>query len=858
MLSNSQKKSVTAHRQPAFYCVVAFASGILFDRYFGEAKSGFSLGGWISVGLLCLIFWSCLVGVGRSFQKWSLPALFALLFSCGGTIHHLQWSTTSPETLIRFAGTESSPVLLVARIESEPVFLINKSPQYTSAWRKEDKTRCTVRALRLIQHQGSTVVSGKMLLTISGDATFLRPGDTVSVVGKLRSLSPALNSAGFDFSQLMRQRGIRGSVFCSSPEAVQKLSSASWSWAQFVIRPQQKLRRAVRSVYVRYLGENSAGIANALLLGERHALDDQVTMSFRRSGLMHLLSISGLHVGLIGWLCLLLGRLFNLSQRSLLLFLLAGITFCLIMAELRPPVLRAWLIGIVFIAGWAIQRNVGFLQSLSLAAGLILIVNPAWLFDRGTQLSFLAMFAIYGLWQLLPGLFPETLALDDSREDTVSFASTIRYLFRHSKKLFWQSFIISLAITVIAIPLLANSFGRLTLTGIPATIISMPFLAVSLMLLILLGMAGMISSTLASWIAIPASLFLKSLTRIAEFFSGENFLQWSSSRPSDWFLFGLYTLGATAFIFSSRNSHRYKSWLIAGWLIAVAAGFEGNGFLNHQLSGRGSDQLECRALAVGHGNACVVKCPNGKTILIDAGSMENGQFAASIVQANLADMGADRLDTILLSHTDLDHINAIPFLIEQIPIREILLNPVGLNPQHPAMLAIVSKAFERNIKLRTIRKDDYIKLDSEVGIRIKQCPNSPLEKTGNDNADSIVVEIEYRGKRLLFPGDLEDEGQTRLMQQASPGYDILLAPHHGGKHENRPEFSKWVNAKNVIVSTNDSKSRTRLEAVYGPSRNIYFTSEGAIRILVSQEGKLELSQWQPEQFWKVPSTAGSF
>jgi competence protein ComEC len=315
-------------------------------------------------------------------------------------------------------------------------------------------------------------------------------------------------------------------------------------------------------------------------------------------------------------------------------------------------------------------------------------------------------------------------------------------------------------------------------------------------------------------------------------------------------LVGLYALGVTAFVSSSRNSHRHKSWLIAGWLIAVAVGLDGYGFLNHQLSGRGSDQLECRALAVGHGNACVVKCPNGKTILIDAGSMENGQFAASIVQANLADMGADRLDAILLSHTDLDHINAIPFLIEQIPIREILLNPVGLNPQHPAMLAIASQAFERNIKLRTIRKDDLIKLDPEVAIRIKQCPNSPLEKTGNDNADSIVVEIEYHDKRLLFPGDLEDEGQTGLMQQASPGYDMLLAPHHGGKHENRPEFANWVNAKNVIVSTNDSKSRTRIETVYGPSRNIYFTSEGAIRILVSQEGHLKLSQWQPKQFWK--------
>lgn len=851
MVSNLRNNSAAGHRQPALFCVIAFACGILIDRQFSETENGPSLGIWISFALFCLLLWGYLFRCSRSFQKWLLPAKFALLFSCGGMIHHLQWNTTSPDSLIRFAGKESTPVRLIVRIESEPVLLINKSPQYTSAWSKEDRTRCTIQVLELIHQAGTTKVSGKTLLTISGDATFLRPGDTVYLIGKLRSLSPALNPAGFDFSLLMRQKGIRGSIFCSSPEALQKLSSTSWNWAHFVIRPQQKIRRAIRMIYARYLADNSAGIAQALLLGERHSLEDEVTFSFRRSGLMHLLSISGLHVGLIGWLCLILARLFNFSQRSLLFSLLTGITFCLILAELRPPVLRAWLIGIVFIAGWAIQRKVGFLQSLSLAAWLILIVNPAWLFDRGTQLSFLAMLGIFGLWQLLPGLFSEVADVFDSQEDSVSFVSTSRYLFRYVKKYFLQSLVISLAITVLAIPLLANSFDRVTLTGIPATIISLPILAISLTLLLLLGLAGMISSTLAGWIAIPAEFFLKMLNGIADLFSGENFLQWSTSRPDEWFLVGLYALLVFAFIYSSRSSHRYKSWLIAGWLISVVAGLDGAEIINRRYGWKGaSQQLECRALGVGHGNACVVKCPNGKTILIDAGSMENGQFAASVVQANLADMGADRLDAILLSHTDLDHLNAIPFLIEQIPIREILLNPVGLNPQHPAMLAIVSKAFKRNIKLRTVRKDDLIELDSEMAVRIKQCPSSPLEKTGNDNADSIVVEIEYRGKRMLFPGDLEDEGQTRLMQLSSPGYDILLAPHHGGKHENRPEFAEWVNAKNIIVSTNDSNSRTRLENVYGPKRKICFTSEGAIRIQVSKEGKIKLSQWQPQQLWQ--------
>ncbi len=766
-------------------------------------------------------------------------------------MHHLQWNVSSPDSLSRYAGKDSIPVRLVARIETEPVLLINRSAQYISAWRKNDKTRCVIRALRLVQHDHSTMVSGKILLTISNDATHLRPGDTVFVIGKLRSLSPALNPAGFDFSKLMRQRGISGSLFCSSPEAVQKISSTSWSWSHFVIRPQQNLRRAIRSIYQRCLTEDSSGIANALLLGERHSLEEDVTFSFRRSGLMHLLSISGLHVGLIGWLCLILGRLLNFSQRSLLIFMMLGMTFCLLMAELRPPVLRAWLVGMVFISGWAMQRHVGFVQSLSMAAWLILIINPSWLFDRGTQLSFLAMFGIYGLWQILPGLFTEKNIFDGIPSESSSLSETVFRLAQLLKKYILQSLAISLTITVLAIPLLANSFDRVTLSGIPATVISLPVLAINMILLITLAIAGLLSSSLADWVAVPASYSLNGLGWIADRFSNEQFLQWSSCKPDDWFLVGLYALGFAGYVCSSRTSHKYKSWLIFGWLIAVVLSVD-NSLLNGASFAwkKISAQLECRSLAVGHGNACLIKCPNQKTILIDAGSMENGQFAASIVRASLAEMGADRLDAILLSHTDLDHINAIPFLIDQLPIRKIFLNPVGLNPQHPAMLAIISKAFHKNIDLDVVRPGDLIQLDPDVEICIRQCPRSPLEKTGNDNADSIVVEIEYRSKRFLFPGDLEDEGQTRLMRQKSPGYDVLLAPHHGGKHENRPEFANWVKAKNIIVSSNESVSRSRLKSVYGASSNLYFTSEGAIRILVSDKGEIRLSQWQPGQFWQ--------
>ena len=851
MMIEKSVKQFCRQRQPALSCVIAFSLGIILDRQFGEVDHFISLEAWVCLGSFFLIVWGFLFWASSPICKWSLPALFALVTICGGLTHHLYWNTASPDVLARFASEQSTAVRLVLRIESEPTFLPNKLPKFASAWKKKDRTRCEARAIELIQEDGSTSVSGKVLLTISGDATHLRPGDCVHAVGSIRNLGSAQNPAGFDYSQYMRQRGILTNVFCPSPQAVQKLPDQPWSWTSVVTGSQQKLRRTVREIFVTSLSKENSGIAQALLLGERHSLEDQVVFSFQRSGLMHLLSISGLHVGLIGFICLVLGRCLNLSQRSIFILMLSGMTFCLILAEMRPPVFRAWLIGIIFICSWAMQRKVSSLQSLSLAAWLILLVNPSWLFDRGTQLSFLAMLGIYGLSKSFPSLFSEVKQSSSTKTEGISLASDLNWIARYIAWRFWQSLVMSLAITMIAIPLLANSFDRVTLTGIPATIISLPVLAFCLVSLILLAASGIVSSFLAAWAAFPATLFLKILHGIAEFFSNNTLLQWASVRPGDLYLLGLYALGTTLFVFSSRFSHRQRTWFIAAWMLLIVVGLDGGKLNNRIAVWKGSGCLECRVLSVGHGNACLLKCPNGKTILFDAGSMENGEYAASVIQANLADMGADRLDAVLISHADADHLNAVPFLIDQIPIREILLNPAGLNPFHSGMQAIVSRASQRNLPLRTVQAGDVIVLDSEVTIRIKQCPASPLERSGNDNADSIVVEIEYRGNKFLLPGDLEDEGQTKFMQQQSDGYELLFAPHHGGRGENTPEFANWSQPKIVVVSNNDSKMKSRLKTIYHSSQALYFTCEGAVRIEVTNSGQLKASQWHPGQYWQA-------
>ncbi len=282
------------------------------------------------------------------------------------------------------------------------------------------------------------------------------------------------------------------------------------------------------------------------------------------------------------------------------------------------------------------------------------------------------------------------------------------------------------------------------------------------------------------------------------------------------------------------------------WTVGLIFVFEGSAIWSRTTA----DVLECRILSIGHGNACLLKCPNGRTLLLDAGSMENGAYAAQVIRASLADMQAERLDAILISHTDLDHLNAIPFLLQEFPVQQILLNPVGLTPKHSGMLAVIETAFARNIPLRVLQPEDRLPLDSNLEMQVLQGFTSPLENPGNDNAASLVVSVEAFGCSLLFPGDISGTGLQQLLQKPPRKTDILLAPHHGGRKENTPDFANWANARVVVVSAGFSFQPATLEAVYSPETPLLLTSQGALRCRVSRDHHYQIEQWQPGQYWQ--------
>ncbi|MCG6155208.1 ComEC/Rec2 family competence protein [Rubinisphaera margarita] len=843
MLQNSpdvsvEKRSWSRPRTPALVAAIAFAGGIALDRSQGDR---FHWDWLLTAALVVGLIWLVLAAIRSRF---AVIAAVGLVATSGICWHHHVWSIANPKHVVRYAASEATPLRLRATVLDAPVLVPHRLPDFATAWPGEEKSRCHLQAEAILLPERNIPVTGRLRLTVTGRIPHVRDGDRIEVGGTLRRLTPARNPGTYDFAESMRREGVLCTLFCEHADGIvvrdRQQGLPAWSPPMLL----SGLRQRISHVYEQVFETDVAAMANALVLGERSGLDGEISLNFRRSGLMHLLSISGLHVALIGVVAGAIAIFLRPETRFIQWLALGGMTLSLLLAEFRPPVFRAWLLGVLLVASSMSFRPWRTVQALGLTAWVCLIVNPTWLFDAGAQLSFLGIVAILGCWKWLPDLLGRTGDGEpiDPTEEPSAWSGPLsifgRFLF--------ETCIISLAVTLCLLPVIGQSFHLVSLAGIPATVLALLLLTLALPGLLVIALGGLLSTVLVTPLAWPVSRLLWLMAEIAQLFS-QGPLQWMPARIPFLVVLCFVFIAGILIVQTRSRIPRLKPVLLASWVVLLAAGFSP---VSHRTleAMLGQRNLELRALSVGHGNACLLRCPNGRTILLDAGSMENGQAAANAVMASLSDMGCDRLDAILISHTDTDHLNAVPFLLRDLPVRAVLLNPVGLNPHHRGLAAVVAAASEAQVPLRVVRHHDEIALDPEVRIRVRQSGNSPIAGRVDDNEHSVVVEVGYAGHRLLFPGDVSGAGQQRLFETSAESYSVIVAPHHGGRRENTPEFANWARPEAVIVSTGDAGYEPQFTEVYNRSR-LTNTAEGAVRVRITSQGKLNLDRWAADQRW---------
>lgn len=757
----------------------------------------------------------------KSLRRESRFALFAAILLLGSS----RWTLSQQPASAEFTALAESDQVVTLRGTICNVPIVRRQTHDETGGRSfgaAEQTRFEIDNLQLLTGSQTQSKSGRLQVFVEQDAThLLSGGDTIDLTGRLSATRPPSNPGQFDFATRLRRERIAGRLFVNHPAAIRLHRQSSWLQP---LRWSSELRYQSSRLIRQYVEPTVQGMALALLLGDRNEIPAETEQAFVASGTMHLLAISGLHVGVLFVLVLRIWNwLFVSRNRALLLTLLICIVYSM-MTGGRPSVVRAT----VFIALYVAAELLGRLQKLSslvsVTAVVMLIARPSIVFDTGAWLSFLSVSAL--AWLRTPNanepaeLPPDALTFRDRlRAVRGSLLQTVGLRQRQM-----------LAILMLTAPLVAVGFHVVAPIGILLNVVLLPFVVPVLWLGFLSLFAGLLWPPLA-WL--PATAFSAGLLAVqklvafaAEWHVGHIYL----SNIGAWFVPLYYGL-LLCILLSHHRHRRLRRLLLSAVFVTVSVGFAAPG--TQEPTG-----LRCTVLDVGHGNAVVLESEGG-VLLVDAGAMNRGEAAADLISSYLWQNGHRTLSGIVISHADADHYNAVSHLLRRFHVAELQV-PNDVEESSAESFAQLLQRRPQRTTLRVLNSG-YQSVNGRLHIEVFQASN--LSPEASDNERSLAVLATFAGRKILLPGDLEGTALVDVLSRL-PAVDVLLSPHHGAAAANTPLVALILQPTVVVVSSGDEQARSRLNKVYAEAKQLFFTRQsGAVTVQVDERGQLQVHEF---------------
>jgi competence protein ComEC len=597
----------------------------------------------------------------------------------------------------------------------------------------------------------------------------LAVGDEVRVDARIRRPPGPANPGGRDRAFQLAAAGVPWVARASGPAV--RIAPPS------VIAPIERARARYAAACDRFLPAPEAGLLRAIGMGDRGALDEPARRSFSRSGLAHVLAVSGMHLvvvvlGLWKLLAALAVRWTWLATRadaralSAALCLPATAVYALATGA-NPPVLRAALAAAVVLGGVLLRREADAGNSLGLAGMALLAFEPAAALDPSFQLSFAAVAGLL-VWA---GPLRRALPLAPARPITWG-ARLLEPLL--------QGACATVAASLAAAPVLAFHFRQLPLLGLPANIAALPLGAGLTVLGAVAGAAAAFHPHLAApflWTAWPLAHALRTVSDLAAA------PRWGTLGTGSPGLLGAVGCGALA-LAAARLRGKLR-WAAAA---AAAACLLAPPRLRAEAA-RIRGGLEVTFLGVGQGDAALLRLPDGSAVLMDGGGAAGGgpDPGERDVVPLLRDLGVRRLAAVFISHPHPDHVLGLRAVLDAFPVERAFGNgdpgagdaATVLARLRPAMLA-PGQAWER------------------AGVRF-QALGGPRAALGENDA-SLVLRVSYGRTAIVFLGDLEAAGEEAAVRAGGLAADVVKVPHHGSRSSSSWALVRAVSPRFAVMS----------------------------------------------------------
>lgn len=594
----------------------------------------------------------------------------------------------------------------------------------------------------------------------------LARGDYVSLYGVLKTPRRPGNPGEFDYPLYLSHNGIyyNLSVKNSGDLQIAVRNRGALYWLD-------KFRMRGETLARDNLPAHEAAILLGMILGTREDIDEDQYQAFQKTGIIHLFSVSGLHVGflllLVGWIVSLLGlskgKRFIIGTTVLLLYgTMIAWPIC---------VIRSIFMGILGLGAYYFGRKSDMMNALAIAGIFNLLIAPSALFTISFQLTFLAAWGLIFIFPRLREIFPY-------------------------KGWGWDLIWLPLAAELAVLPMIAYYFNILT----PVSIITNILVAYISGAAVIIGFIALFLTPIIPFLAAlffyPAGFFTEVILFIVnrvQHLPGAYI--WVKTPPV--LLVILYYVGLVAVISALKNPPQRK-WLYPSSAIIllffvvllIPASFYNRGM------------LEVDFIDVGQGDGILIKTPQGKFILLDGGGSTFYDVGNNTVLPYLHRRGIRYLHMIINSHPDNDHLQGLESVTKETPVGLIAVPYNLLNAEEYRPLK--QTAQRRKVSWQGLSAGQEIKLEKGLRIQVLH-PGGDTFKKNNSNNQSVVLRISYGEFSLLLTGDIEKEAMQALLNEGLlNNTTIVKIPHHGSKGSLVPEFYQQLNARYAVISVGDN------------------------------------------------------